>query len=877
MATEAAAIEQADPYEGLRRLTIKIMNILRLKLERLQRWTVMRQISGGQGSLWDLIARKFDELIAKFSWTNLASALRWDALIKFGEWIKDHIYTPFKDYLTNWKDAFLGWWNGAIDQLTTNFTAFKDSIVERWNQVWVWMKEHLTWLKDSILGWWNGAIERLRTVISNISAAIGPPITAAWQQITSHLHSLWDVFSGYFNRLREGIGTAMASLSAFLHNPLEGLRTLWARFQETWAGKLLLSIGQSLTTFWNSMVEAIRQWWATFQPKLMAAAERAITFARPYIERWVGAFKELPATFLNWVATTAGSNLALTPSRALTTVGSLYAMALAAGTTAKILATGLNLIPGTNWVGASALAAYVAEAAGFEPITQATYGTLLNEVLTWPLRYHWNIQLRPRIPTEGTIFLMGRKRGLNRGEFNQAMAYQGLPDWWIGKEYLFFWTDPSPYWLLRMSEAANPAIHPSSLFLPWLEEWLPNWRGDPWAWYKMKLMLAGFEDTDIPAFIEGFQKRMVSSAVTQVKTSVRAMLREGYWSREMAEGALRPMGVRQDEVELLLVAEELDYQKRYMDDQARYFKEAFRKGEIDQQDLTLTLSTIIVKPERVAQEVARERIRVLPKPKPLTQPKEDPLVTSLRRQAITSWTKQYRNWKIDEEDLLLGLTIVTQDPDLAGEMVAVERTRYRPPPPPPVPPKEDPLIAKSRRQAIASYVTAFRKGEIDADQLELYLVDLIPDVETRLQIVHLESLRYKPTPELIPLPSEDPELAKIRAERVRGHIAMFQKRLIGLEQLYTFLLADGLVGPLARATVITQANKRIKVPRLDSPYFLRDIMQELMDKGLLAYEEMFMKAQITIDQYTAWLISIGVDPDVVTYLADTLTLRKFLP
>lgn len=119
-------------------------------------------------------------------------------------------------------------------------------------------------------------------------------------------------------------------------------------------------------------------------------------------------------------------------------------------------------------------------------------------------------------------------------------------------------------------------------------------------------------------------------------------------------------------------------------------------------------------------------------------------------------------------------------------------------------------------------------------------------------------------------------MAKIRQEAVRGHIEMFQKRLIGTDELYIYLLGDGLVEQVARDTVITQATRRVKVPALDSPYFLQDVMRGLIDQGLLAFEEMVIEGTITLDQYVAWLTGLSVDGDVITYLADTLTLRRFL-
>lgn len=876
MTLETMVLTEPDPYEGLRELAIKCLRALRRRLETFRPWEKFKPIRGGGPGVFDDIANFLNNLLSFLRPWDLFQWLRWRVFDPLMGFLQGNILNPLLSHLWALKDSFLGWWGGAVTQLRSAIASIPSVL---WNAI-VNLPGTLgnifRGIFDAVKATLSYDLWLLRTIWERVPASIREPIENFALRIWQRIQTLWEVFGGYFNTLRAGVGTALANLSAFLHNPIEGLRAIWERFQQSWAGQLLTSFLGGLSTFWNTIITALREWWATLQPKLIQAAESAITFARPYIERWVGAFQELPAIYLNWAAGTAGTDLALHPSTALATAGSLYAMSIAAGSLAMMTSTALNLIPATNWVGASQFSAFIAEAAGFEPLTRATYGVLLNDVLTQPLRYHWNMQLRPRIPTEGTIFLMGRKRGLNRGEFTQAMGYQGIPNWWIDKEYLFFWTDPSPYWLLRMSEAANPEIKPSGLFLPWLEEWLPNWRGDPWAWYKMKLMLAGFEDTDIPAFIEGFQKRMVSSAVTQVKTSVRAMLRDDYWTKVDAEGALRPMGTRQEEIELMYIAERLDYQHEYLDDQVMYYKERFRKGEIDEQDLTLALSTIYTSPERVAQEVARERVRALPKPKAITEPKEDPLVVSLRRQAVNSWTKAYRDWKIDAEDLLLGLVIVLQGRDLATQLVETEMTRYREPPVVPVAPPEAPEVAKARRQAIASWVTAFRDGEISRDQLELYLEPLILDREIRLQVVELESLRYRPTPDLIPPPSEDPELAKIRQEYVRGHIEEFQKRLIGLEQLYAFLLADGLVEELARATVITQANKRIKVPALDSPYFLQDVIRDLVDQGLLAYEEMYMRAQITIDQYAAWLTSLTVDPDVVTYLADTLTLRRFL-
>lgn len=876
MDTEASTGNWGDPYIGLRLLEREISGYTLRAMENARVWSGMRQISGADPGVFDDIARFLRDLLDRIS--------PW----RMFPWLEAQVFAPLKGWLgayfvqpligTLW--AIQGALSSRIENILERLRSTVGNLAA-WIGPWLISAAYIVGNVisnpiQSVRTVIDLALLGLRAVVGMIPVQIRDSIREAWQGMTAAWGFAADRILAALTSWRLMFDAGLASVLALIRNQGGERQTFWNRFLETWPGQLLTSVTGALSALWQMIITSLREWWTRWRPVVMDAAQEVIDFARPTVESWVSGFKELPATYLNWVAATAGTDLALHPSRALATTGSLYAMAIAAGTSAMTLSTVLNIIPTTNWVGMSQFSAFIAEAAGFEPLTRATYGVLLNDALAWPLRYHWNRQLRPKMPTEGTIFLMGRKRGLDRAEFGNAMALHGIPDSWTDKIYQFFWTDPSPYWLLRMSEHANPMIKPSALFLPWLDKWLPEWRGDPWAWFKMKLKLAGFEDTDIPAFIEGFQRRQVSGAVTQLKTSVRAMIRDGYWNRDHVEEALRPLHVRQEEIELIMVAEELDYLKGYLDDEVRYYNESFRKGVMGGQDLELALSTLIVKPERVAQIVARERVRALKKPKPIVAAKEDPLVTRLRRQAIDSWTKRYRAWEISEKDLLLGLTIVVEDHELAKEMVSAEVTRYRPPPKPPVPPKVDPIVAASRRSAIASWVKLFRDGEITSDELDLRLSPLIEDAEIVRQIKALEELRARPAPEILPPVEEDPVLARIRAEKVRGHLQMFRKRLIGLGQLYTYLVADGLVRELSRATVITEANKRIKVAPLESPYYLRDQMRELIDQGLEAYEQRYIEGKITIDTYITWLTSIGVDPDLSTYLADILSLRSFL-
>jgi len=864
------------PYIGLTDVSSEILGTLRHAAQDPQIWARMRRISGAQEGIFDTIARFLRELLDRLAPWNFFPWLEAQVFAPLKAWFSQHVFNPLVGTFWSIYSAFVGWFNGQLGQIRSVISQVQAGltagILTAASVVGNIIKNPIDAIRNAIALFQAG----LQTVVGWIPESIRTGFREAWNNMVLFYQGLWYQVKAVWQWGVAAETLGWERMIALITNQGGARDKLWDSFEKTWAGKLLTTITSSLGAFWQTVLASIRTLWAKWQPVIMDAARDAIAWARPVVEQWVGAFAELPGKFLQFVATVAGSNLALEPARALQTTGSLYAMSIAAGSMAMTLSTALNLIPTTNWVGMSQFSAFIAEAAGFEPITRATYGVLLNECLSFPLRYHWNMQLRPKIPTEGEVFIMGRKRGLSRGEFSHAMAMTGLPDWWIDKTYQFFWTDPSPMWLLRMSEVSKPEIQPSELFLPWLEEWMPEWRNDPWAWYRMKILLAGFEDTDVPAFINAFQRRLVATATTQYKTSVRAMVRAGFWGRDQVREALTPVGGRQEEVELLLAAEELDYMKEYLQGEVLYYQEAYRKGQVSDQDLSLALSTIIVRPERVSQIVARERVRALTKPKAISPPKEDPLVTKLRNQAVDSWLKRFRSWEISSEDLQLGLTIVLDDRDRAASLVEVERTRYRVPPEEPLPPAEDPILASTRRSTIASWVTLFREGQLSADELELCLSPLIIDHDTVVQIRQLEELRARPAPDIIPPPSEDTAIAQLRQEMVQGHLEQFRKRLIGLGQLFTYLVADGLGLDLAHSTVITEGSKRVKIPPLDSPYFLQDALQDLIQQGMTSYEEQYLRGQITINQFVAWLTGIGADPDLVTYLADVASLKAFL-
>jgi len=862
-------------YEGLSAISQECWRCLAETVYMSSRSVPLQPLIGNSPGVFDDIRYFLQSLLAATSWYNITSWLTNYVLPQVLPHIRAHLTSPFQTFFWSLQAALGGGLASLRDYVNNRLYALEVALGGAVATLRAYLNTRLYALEVTLGGALASVRDYLNTRLYALEVALGGAVATLRAYLNNRIYALEVTLGGAVASLRDTLTSGIAGLSLIIRDPLAGLRAVIERLESSWVGKMSQVALVALVNFDNWVVGFLGSIYARIPAEVLRITANVQRMGPPFLAGLWAGVSSIPAAYLTWISSTCGTDLALHPAQALASVGGLYAISIAAGAAAHLTSTALDLVPTLNWVGASQLSAFVAQAAAFDPLTKACYGTLINDALAIPLRYHWNQQLRPSMPTIGEVYTMGRKHGLSMDEFRTAMSYQGLPDWWITKIYDFFWTDPSPMWLMRMCEGGVPRITDGGRKTEWLDQWIPGWRDDPLAWLRMKLMLAGFEDIDIGPMVEGIRGRSLAPAKTAAKTPVRAMLRDAYWTEDDAAAYLIPLGVRPEEIHSMATAADLDYQHAYLDDQVTYYVAAFAKGEISEQDLDLALSTIYVRPERAAQVIARERIRKLPATKTVTAVKEDYNITRLRTQAINSWIAQYHAWEISSQDLLLGLTVVTRDAVLAGRLLDVELTRFRPTPAKPKAPAEDPLLAAARRQAIATWVEAFRDGEIDNGQLELYLQPLVTSKPVRQQLVALERLRYSPTPELLPPPVENEEIAKVRAEYVRGHIELFARRQIGVEQLYQFLQADGLVEPLARATAITQATKRIKQPSLMSPYYLADVHAELIDAGLQAVEESYAAGEITLAAYEAWLAPLARDQAVVTYLADVLALRKF--
>ncbi|MDP1646424.1 MAG: hypothetical protein Q8L71_13190, partial [Thiobacillus sp.] len=449
---------------------------------------------GNAPGVFDDIRAFLQNVLYSLSGYTISSWIRNTMLPMVVPYLNWYLVEPFQNFISGIRSSLVSALDWGLWRVYNPLSGISDLLSQIRSGFPDWLRTGLTnglWVLTNPL---QAVSNALIWLYQALPSWIRDPLNSLGNQVWTSIMSVGTVIGGCVAALREGIAAAIANAMLVISDPLGSLRTLADWFRTTLPGQLSMIGIAAVTQLWNTIVAGLSGLWLMITSTSAALVIASQKVGLPIISGLWAGVSSIPSAYLSWLASTCGTDLALTPSRALASVSGLYGMAISAGTVAMLTATALNIVPTLNWVGAAQLAGFVSEAAAFDPLTKACYGVLINDALTVPLRYHWNQQLRPNLPTIGEIYTMGRKHGLSMAEFRVAMGYQGIPNWWIDKIYDYFWTDPSPMWLLRMTEGGIPNITNVGRKGPWLDQWIPNWRNDPFAWLRMKLMLAGYED-----------------------------------------------------------------------------------------------------------------------------------------------------------------------------------------------------------------------------------------------------------------------------------------------------------------------------------------------------------------------------------------------
>lgn len=178
-----------------------------------------------------------------------------DALAAVGQWIVDHIFTPFID---GFKKAFdihspskvmveMGTFiiQGVLDGITSLvnkvkeiwdnmkqtaieiFTGIKDSISDIWNKVVTTISTVWTNIKDKVKEGARGAWDGVKSIFSNVSGWFKDKFTTAWTAVKDVFSKGGEIFTGIKDGILDGLKTVINGLidgiNAIIKVPFEGI------------------------------------------------------------------------------------------------------------------------------------------------------------------------------------------------------------------------------------------------------------------------------------------------------------------------------------------------------------------------------------------------------------------------------------------------------------------------------------------------------------------------------------------------------------------------------------------------------------------------------------------------------------------------------
>lgn len=434
----------------------------------------------------------------------------------------------------------------------------------------------------------------------------------------------------------------------------------------------------------------------------------------------------------------------ITPEKAPGIGVHLLMQAVLLGSGAHLLSVTAEAAAPLKHMGLGYLSAFMADMAGFSKIAAAYQGMMIQWGLQQPMRYWALDKFRPMLPDPRLLMEMSLKREISDDQFDQGMGHAGYSPEWIETFHRYKWRDPRLFEVLWIADVTRPPPTPPPEAIEWLtragmEEWIgPDW------WYAIKFAKGGYDPIDLPVLAKVTKRRTIATARTRRLFSTRQLYREGYVDPDFIYDQFRLLDEPAESADHWVEAEKLERQYHLLQDQKGIYLDQFAKDVIDQDDLRVALSTMIVDPEFLEAELEHA---VLKKYKPVAKAvaaEEKALRRKVQAQYVQGYTDLFRKDHIDQDQYYEYLVTLEIEPELAIATVHREEARKLPKVVTGVPAEVERVRKQVQAKRVKAVTDLFRKDYITPEEFreELELAFVAP--ELAMATVQAEMARKLP-------------------------------------------------------------------------------------------------------------------------------------
>jgi len=542
---------------------------------------------------------------------------------------------------------------GVWDWIQSAASTIVSGVSSLFSQVWDWITTGLGNLWQNILSWlqnlWTGLQDMARTVAAKVSEInawfsnefIDPFIDWLVKLPANLAKMLGDLITPTINRLTTWLGTGKGGILDWLKRILGDLGTwilpkplgdavrLISGVKVAWDNMKGLTpeaggwLKSAFTQFGKWIGEALR---VLFAP-ILEVGEWALGVFDSLIRRFVTPiFTHLFAwaESMGPVAPMSGKSLeAQITSMVEITIGGLGAMTLAGET-----------LGFWKHIGMGHIAAMIYDLTNYKMLTAAFVGVLAGIYIRTPLTYYYNRAARPNIPDERSLTNLAGEYAITRGEFNEAMSWHGIPDNWIDKLYELADRPLTPYMFRSLAEAGV------------LDDELLD----------RELHNASYNEKTIPYLKLYMQKQATGELKTLMTSAALNRYKEGFDDAATLQHNLEVLGVDLKLMPQYLFAANLNYVTDYQADVIAYYKDAYHRREIEEDEFRRGLGSAGLLPERIDPIVGRESIKRLKPPTP-----QEPEVSAVKVDTIRRRRRKGLITRGQEIDELINVGVRTDD------------------------------------------------------------------------------------------------------------------------------------------------------------------------------------------------------------------------
>lgn len=254
------------------------------------------------------------------------------------------------------------------------------------------------------------------------------------------------------------------------------------------------------------------------------------------------------------------------------------------GLNASLLTKIPELFHPLKHLGFGQMAAFSADLAGFGPVAGAIHSPAVNAAIGTPQRYAMNARFQPTLPSEGDLEELFRKKQITAEDYLSLMSYHGYSARWSSLKLSNIHKDLTLGDISRVIEDTDMGAD----------------------WILRMVQQRGLNDEDSALVADSLTQKITRTERGRVIAAALAGYQQGIGSREDLLLELESLGLRPEKINLLVRGADLRAAQDYAEEAQKMVLQQYRDDQITEGELSLSLSMLGYRPERVEIVVAIE-------------------------------------------------------------------------------------------------------------------------------------------------------------------------------------------------------------------------------------------------------------------------------